>query len=259
MRAGDGAFFALSAASEAQGNAVVLPAGASVLDDRPADHRTLPPVNAAGFNPATLEHERPRGEAVETSEFSLNVPRREVSRNLVVGIVATLTLVGILVGLTTWWMLASDDEPVEEAVHPAVVIDQPRAMPLPTEPEPVAKPEPKPEAKPEPERKVERERPRIEATPARRRPKPRKRPETLASGWGRARGAIKRCGRDHGAMEGTRMQVTFSVAGGSPTDVSVSAPYGATPLGRCVAQAVRSKARFGPSVAAGPHKRAVTY
>jgi len=264
VRRGDGAFFALSAASDAQANAVVLPAGSSMLDDRPADHRTLPPVNAADFNPVTLEHQRPGGEAVETTEFSLNVPRREVSRNLVVGIVATLTLLGILVGLTTWWVLMSDDEPVEESVHPAVVVDQPRAMPLPDKPRPAPEakaepePEPKPEPKPRPKPKVER--PRIEATPAERRPsKPRKRNLTVKSGWSKARGAIKRCGRDHGAMEGTSMRVTFSVSGGSPTDVSVSMPYGVTPLGRCVAQAVKSRARFGPDVPAGPHSRTVTY
>lgn len=263
VRRGDGAFFALSAASDAQGSAVVLPAGTSTLDDRPADHRTLPPVNAADFNPVTLEHQRPRGEAVETTEFSLNVPRREVSRNIVVGIVATLTLVGILVGLTTWWMLASDDEQVEDSVHPAVVIDQPRAMPLMDKPAPEPEPEaeePEPEPEPKPKARPKAERPRIEATPAHRRPpKPRKGQGTVGSGWAKAGGAIKRCGREHGAMEGTRMKVTFSVSGGSPTDVSVSMPYGVTPLGRCVAQAVKSGARFGSDVPPGPHTRMVTY
>ena len=148
-------------------------------------------------------------------------------------------------------------------MHPAVVIDQPRAMPLMDKPAPEPAPraeEPEPEPEPKPKARPKPERPRIEATPAQRRPpKPRKRKGTVGSGWAKAAGGIKRCGRDHGAMEGTRMKVTFSVSGGSATDVSVSMPYGVTPLGRCVAQAVRSGARFGSDVPAGPHTRMVTY
>ncbi len=92
-------------------------------------------------------------------------------------------------------------------------------------------------------------------------PKPRKGggAGTAAKGFAKARGAIRACGNQHGAMEGTNIQVAFDVRDGRATNISVQRPYGLTPLGRCIAKAVGNKARFSASVKSQRFSRAVSF
>ena len=263
VRSGQGAFFAASAQSEAygEGREVVLPAGAAIPTSGPTEHRTLPPVNATGgMNPSTAEHAQ-APEGLDTVEFSLNVPRQEVSRNVLVILVAAISVLSIVGGITAWALFFDEHQPVEEELYPTVVQDQPRpAIPLAPTPTRVADAGPAPIPTPVPDDPpvVRKRKPdvtldaQVEPTPEVRKPrKPRKSgggAKTASRGFGKARSAIKACGQQHGALEGTRLKVTFDVSGGRATSVSVQRPYTATPLGRCIAKVVQSKSRFGAAV-----------
>lgn len=264
VRSGQGAFFAASAQSEAygEGNAVVLPAGAAVPSSGPTEHRTLPPVNALGaMNPSTAEHAQ-APEGLDTVEFSLNVPRQEVSRNVLVILVAAISVLSIVGGIAVWALFFDEHKPVEEEFFPTVVQDQPQpAIPVAPKPTRVADVGPAPIPMPVPgdppvQRKPEVPRDAAVAPvpepPEPRKPrKPRKAgggAKTASRGFGKARSGIKACGQEHGALEGTRLKVTFDVSGGRATSVSVQRPYTSTPLGRCIAKVVQSKSRFGTGV-----------
>jgi hypothetical protein len=112
---------------------------------------------------------------------------------------------------------------------------------------------PPPAAEPEPPPRIEVE--RLEEAPSRR---PRGRRRGLGGGgggFGRARAAISACGRQHGAIEGTSLRVSYDVIGGRATSVSVQRPYSVTPLGRCVANAVSDHARFSGADAPGQSRK----
>ncbi|MBV1862469.1 MAG: hypothetical protein KUG77_28870, partial [Nannocystaceae bacterium] len=60
----------------------------------------------------------------------------------------------------------------------------------------------------------------------------------------RAKRAITSCGSEHGALSGTAFNVRFDVANGRAANVKVQSPHNVTSVGRCVARAVTSHARF---------------
>lgn len=67
----------------------------------------------------------------------------------------------------------------------------------------------------------------------------------IRAGLGRAQGALDACAREHGALDGMRITIDFSVGeDGRAYDAVSLSPYTSTPLGRCVAEAVRNHARF---------------
>lgn len=246
---------AVNAPSTGEFLAPILPAGMAVPSSEPIEHRTLPPVNWSGGNPATFEHAR-RGDGAETHEFALNVPRREVSRNWLVITVSIVVLALIWGGGAAWFIFMGDEGETAPEVHPVVTADEPRptvvvekikpAAPKPETPPVVAPRQPEPPAEdPPPPRTTPgpRSQPRRDAAPT---------PTTLGQreldkGFARAKGAIAACGRTHGAIEGTGFDVTFEVRGGRAVGVSVQRPHHVTPLGRCVADAVSSSARFAES------------
>lgn len=56
---------------------------------------------------------------------------------------------------------------------------------------------------------------------------------------------FNQCAREHGGLEGTKVRVDFSVgADGRPTQSFARNPYARTPLGRCVANVIKTKGRF---------------
>jgi hypothetical protein len=67
----------------------------------------------------------------------------------------------------------------------------------------------------------------------------------IKSGVNAVKGAAKACGSKHGAKPGTKVSVKLSIAGSSGTVSSASAqsPHNGTPLGNCVAAALK-KATF---------------
>jgi serine/threonine protein kinase len=224
-----------------------LPTGMDKPPSEPVEHRTLPPVNWNGGNPSTAEN-RSRAEGAETHEFALNVPRREVSRNWLVIAISAIALALVWVGGATWFFLFDDEEETAPEVHPTVVQDEPR---------PIAAPKPE-KAPPPPAEPVDEEPPKVARVdppprdmPIQRAPAPpRETPDVLGDrdldrGFGRAGGAIRECAEKHGAIAGTGFDISFDVDNGHASSVSVERPHDKTSLGRCVAQAVQAKARFG--------------
>ncbi len=259
VRAGEGAFFASSSMAQAEGEggrfAAVLPTGADVPASEPVEHRTLPPVNwIGGPNPITAEHGANGHEGVETAEFALNVPRHAPSRNLLVILVAAIAVLCIVGGVTAWALFFNDDGVVEEEIYATVVTEQPR--PAPVEVEPIEPAEPAktvtPREAPEPARI---EVGRLEEEPRARNRGGLGRTRKSTNGFGGARAAISACGRQHGAIEGTSLRITFDVIGGRASSVSVQRPYSVTPLGRCVANAISTHARFPGADAPGQTRR----
>ena len=285
VRSGDAAFFAPSAVARAEGDggqaAPVLPAGqaAPLMGEAPNAHQTLPPVNwVGGANPITGEH-KGGAEGVETAEFALNVPKHSASRNLVVILIAAISVVLIAGGLTAWALFFNDDTEVEEDIIPTVTQQQPRSVtptikPIDEKPK-KQKVEPvEDDAEPEDPapRVVAAAEPETEEPRSRRRGRRSRRSSGMArSGGGggsssssssrgrgsfnKARAAIMACGAQHGAIEGTVISVSFDITDGAATNVRVGKPHSVTSLGRCVANAVRNKARFGVQNAPGQTRR----
>lgn len=64
-------------------------------------------------------------------------------------------------------------------------------------------------------------------------------------GLGKIRAALNACSAKHGAIDKTLVTVDFSVASnGRVTEAYSRSPHSATPLGLCVAKAIREKAKF---------------
>lgn len=64
-------------------------------------------------------------------------------------------------------------------------------------------------------------------------------------GLGRLQKFFNQCARDHGGLEGTKVRVDFSVgADGRPTQSFARNPYARTPLGRCIAEVIKTKGKF---------------
>ncbi len=97
-------------------------------------------------------------------------------------------------------------------------------------------------------------RPRTPRTP--RNPKTPKTPtkvdvrssKDLSKGFAKAAKAAKQCGKTNGAIGGQSLTVQVTINGsGKVIGANVSGPSRTMPLGKCVAAAVKSKARFVPS------------
>lgn len=216
----------------------------------PIAHHTLPPVDwkGRGPNPVTVENSLGGGQAAETQEFVLNLPKNDISRNSLVAVVASAALLIVALGVAAWMIFVAEDDAIETELHPAVLQEQPRrrVTPPPLEPEPstspvVATPEPKPTPVNEPEQVVEHE----EERPRRRRSQTAALSDAdLSRGFAKVRGAISACGKQHGGLPGTGFDVHFTVVEGRPRDIEIQSPHHVTPLGRCVKQAVADRARF---------------
>lgn len=67
----------------------------------------------------------------------------------------------------------------------------------------------------------------------------------ISRGFGKAGKAAKQCGRNNGALPGQNITVEVSIkSNGQVLSASVSGPSRSTPLGKCVAKVVKSKAKF---------------
>ncbi|MCA9707552.1 MAG: hypothetical protein KDK70_16995, partial [Myxococcales bacterium] len=70
-------------------------------------------------------------------------------------------------------------------------------------------------------------------------------PKDISKGFGRAAKAAKQCGATHGAIPGQSITVEAAIkSSGDVLSANVSGPSRSTPLGKCVAGAVQSKAKF---------------
>jgi serine/threonine protein kinase len=70
----------------------------------------------------------------------------------------------------------------------------------------------------------------------------------LSKGFGKAANAAKSCGKTHGALPGQKIPVEAAIkSNGQVLSANASGPSRSTPLGKCVADAVKSNARFVPS------------
>ncbi len=265
-------------------DAPVFPAAAfapSNTGSKPHEHQTLPPVNWAP-NPATGNHIR-GPEQNSTEEFALRLPQRAPSRNRAVFVVMLAAVLLIGVGVAAWAVFGGDAESGDEDVYPTVVADGLDPLPLskaktktaptpkdddfepddgfepddefePNTPESPAspggkntnkprQPDPEPEDQVvEPEPEPEDEAPVKRPPPRTSTPKPKGDP--VQRGFRKARKAIVSCGSEHGALPGTAFNVGFDVASGRATNVKVQSPHNVTSVGRCVARAVSSHARF---------------
>lgn len=163
--------------------------------------------------------------------FELEADRRQ--RRMFVLIVVAFALLAIGGGIFAAWLILSDDTPI--AALP------PKAKP----PEPVRDFEPEPGV-PWGDDEGKRE-PRPSAPPKLR--------DTLSdkdirSGLSRIQAALDECARTHGAIDETVVHIDFSVnAGGRVDESDARPPFGKTPLGRCVADVVRTRGVFARSSA----------
>lgn len=67
----------------------------------------------------------------------------------------------------------------------------------------------------------------------------------VSRGLGKIQGALDKCAAKHGAIDGTLVNVDFSVAAsGRVTDSFARPPHTGNPLGICVAGVIRDKAKF---------------
>ncbi len=226
--------------------APLLPTGMSAPTSTAVEHHTLPPVNWHGGNPSTFEHAR--GDGAETHEFALHVPVREVSRNWLVITISVIALLLVWGGGAVWFLFLRDDSDATPELHPTVAADEPRPSTTPAAP-PKPAPEPAPiaatpAAPPEPPvARPPAEDPPAPIREATRPPTPRG-GNDVERGYAKVKGALVACGRTHGAVSGTTVTLRFEVEDGRATAVEVSRPWNVTPLGRCVADAMRSRGKF---------------
>ena len=69
----------------------------------------------------------------------------------------------------------------------------------------------------------------------------------IAKGIGRIQGALDACAVTHGAIDGTKLTVDFSVAPNGRVTEAYPRPPHKTPLGNCVAVVIQSKGKFRSS------------
>jgi hypothetical protein len=216
---------------------------------------TYPPAVAA--NPATGRHTVVRNDRADTGQFALHVPRRERSKNALVIAVSTVAAVCVVSFALVWTAVFGQSETPRPEVYAAAVMAQPRAVAIPppalgdapafVDPVPDL---PMSEPNDVEEQPVELVRPaaqpaaRATRTVGRSAPRESRNRPRSADGLASARAAIRACGREHGAIAGTNLQVTFDVLGGRASSIRVQKPHAVTPLGRCVATAISSHARF---------------
>jgi len=175
------------------------------------------------------------------------------------GLVVALGAAGLVA-----FVLLSDEEEVDDSpaarVSSTNVVDPRKkaAVDEPPEPEPVAVPEPEPYDEPEPEPKARTKsrrgdggdagllRTRVETTPE---PEPKaptgRGAREIKVGFARAAKTAKQCGERHGAVAGQRITVQATInQAGTVISANSTGSNRSTPLGKCVAGAVKSKARF---------------
>lgn len=162
--------------------------------------------------------------------FELEADRRQ--RRMFVLIVVAFALLAIGGGIFAAWLILSDDTPIA-ALPPKTKL-----------PEPVRDFEPEPGV---PWGDDDQKTVRAPVTSKLR--------ETLSdkdigSGLSRIQAALDECARTHGAIDETVVHIDFSVnAGGRVDESDARPPFGKTPLGRCVADVVRTKGSFARSKA----------
>jgi len=69
----------------------------------------------------------------------------------------------------------------------------------------------------------------------------------ISKGIGRIQGALNACAVTHGAIDGTRLTVDFSVQPNGRVSDAYSRPPHKTPLGFCVAKVIRTQGKFRKS------------
>lgn len=69
----------------------------------------------------------------------------------------------------------------------------------------------------------------------------------ISKGIGRIQGALNACAVTHGAIDGTKLTVDFSVAPNGRVTEAYPRPPHKTPLGNCVAGVIQSKGKFRSS------------
>ena len=277
VRRGDASFFSPTtqgAGGLGHGDAApVLPAGIRRPADPPSDGAALLPPAQASANMADPEFKgttRPGGTR-SGQDFVLRVPKRPPSRSRIASLVL-LTAAGVFAaGCLLWSSVMSEragtyQAPSVVGANLAQLSMEPAAAlgdlnrPRPAERRKPPQPEPFETVATEDFERAESDGATAvqvgasevwtSASPERAR-EPRRRSRRRRrkrSGVARARSAMLACGKKHGALEGTSFTVAFDVRGGRATDVRAAAPHARTPLGRCVAEAVRSLARFSNRV-----------
>ncbi len=160
----------------------------------------------------------------EPRHFDLEADRR--ARRSFGLLVVAFALLAILGGVFAAWLLLDDDPPAQIVAtkpKPPEVIEE--HAPL----EPFEAPAPAVVVKPRPVAKMA---------------------DTVGDGdlrrmLAKLQSAFDACARTHGAVEGTVVQLDFSIAEGGRVDESASRPpFANTPLGQCIAAVVRDKAVF---------------
>jgi len=163
----------------------------------------------------------------ELRRFDLEADRR--NRRFFVALLVGFAILAVAGGIFfAWLILADSPEPPD--------IPPMRRGP-PPEVEPI-----------EPVRPiVQRDEVEVEPPPRKSRPKLKAAPSAgdISRGIGRLQGAFNQCARKHGGLEGTKVRVDFSVgADGRPTQSFARNPYARTPLGRCIANVIKTQGKF---------------
>jgi hypothetical protein len=160
----------------------------------------------------------------EPRHFDVEADRR--ARRSFGLLVIAFALLAILGGIFAAWLLLDDDPP------PQIIATKPKPPEAIEEHPPL---EPFTEAPPPVEAKV-----RVAAKLA----------DTIGDGdlrrmLAKLQGAFDACARKHGAVDGTIVDLDFSIAESGRVDESAARPpFGSTPLGQCIAGVVRDKAVF---------------
>lgn len=237
----------------------VLPQRAS-FGSSPIEHKTPPPMHVGhgGLVPA-LEPGYGQDDGLPP-ELSLKIPRRTTSRNTIVLAIAIVCLLLVTGGVAAWALFVRDDR-VDSGVDTHVLTNQPRNVIGSLAPVTLSPPSKPPEPPPTKTEVSAPPKAVFKSPPVR----PPSEPPTEAGeggvevGFNRARTAIKACGREHGALETTKVKIRFDVVGERPSNVDVDQPYSSTPLGKCVVQAVTSHATFPKTKDSRGHSAVVTF
>lgn len=160
----------------------------------------------------------------EARHFDLEADRR--ARRRFGLLVVAFALLAIMGGIFAAWLLLDDEGPrtatIDKPKPPEVVEEHPPLEPF------------------EPEKVAVVEKPRQVAKLA----------ETIGDNdlrrmLARLQSAFDVCARTHGAVEGTVVNVDFSIESSGRVEQSdARPPFGSTPLGQCVAGVIRDKAVF---------------
>lgn len=162
--------------------------------------------------------------------------RRIRSRNWFVVVMIVIAIVAVIGALLVYFVFVK--QPERQAIPP-----EPPAPPKPVEPF-----QPAPIEKWEDSKKPDPEPPSRRVRTGGGRAKPQTLGDSaVGAGIRKLASRFNQCGRDYGAVDGSKVRVGFSISpAGSVTEVQALAPHDKTPLGRCVAN-VLGGASFGRS------------